>query len=817
MLLKSPGFAAVAIISLALGIGANTAIFSLIDAVMLRMLPVSHPEQLMFVNTNAVQSGSIRISRSITNGALDEMQKRATTVAGLCSFSMATKFNVTWNGQADLAAGEFVSGNYFGMLGVPALLGRTLSANDDQPDSRIAVISFGYWQRRFGGDPGVIGRAITVNNVPFTIGAVTPREFYGTSIDASTDISMPEATLTQVQAGQISSKRPKASDSAGTVFARMKPGVPVKEAAAELGVIYRQVALEEASSGNSPGDAEEQMAIQKSWIELNPASQGLSRIRSQFSEPLKVLMVVVALVMLIACANIANLLLAKASARQREIAIRLSLGSTRSRLVRQFLTESLLLAALGAALGVVFAMWARDGIIYLAGTQAGATIPSGWNLRVLGFTAAICLANALLFGIAPALRATGIDFAEALKSGRSGRMAGRLPLARILVAAQVSLSLALLVGAALFLGTFRNLDRVDLGYDRDHELLLTLDPASAGYKGAAATAVYDQVLERVASIPGVRSTALMQQRLMTGQIMMNGIFVPGYTLQKGEDARNLWVISNHVSARFFAISGMHLVAGRDFSERDSAGAPKVAVINQTMAQHYFGDKDPIGQQVGWDRKEPPMTVVGVIHDIKIFGMQESKQDEMFTPVLQSESMGEATLVVRTTVDPVRVAGDARSAIRAVDPKLPVFDVITMDRQVENTLTQERLLAILASAFGVLALGLAAIGLYGVLSYGVTQRTGEIGVRMALGAQPVGIVKLILGETSRLVLAGIAIGVGVAIAGGRAIKSMLYGVTPAEPWSIGIAVAILASVALVAGIIPARRASRVDPMVALRNE
>ena len=813
MLLKSPGFAAVAIISLALGIGTNTAIFSLIDAVMLRMLPVSHPEQLMFVNTNSVQSGSVRVSRNISNAALKQMQDRAKSVTGVAATQdHAGKLNVQVNGQSELASGNFVSGNYCSLLGVPAILGRTLGMDEDRPDGRVALLSFAYWQKRFGGDPGAIGRRITVNSVPFTIIGVTPREFYGVSADYPAEIMMPSETMPQVSAGRTSSEVPKESDGAGDVIVRLKPGVTISAAGSELSGIFRQAELEHAGA-----DAQEIASIQRSSVELAPASRGLSSARNRFSEPLKVLMVVVALVMLIACANIANLLLAKASARQREIAIRLSLGSTRWRLVRQLLTESLLLAVMGGLLGIGLAAWARDGIVYFASTQSGATIPGAWNLRVLGFTSAICLANALLFGIAPALRATGIDFATALKSGRSSRMSGRLPLARVLVAAQVALSLTLLVGAALFLGTFRNLDRADLGYDRDHELLVTIDPALAGYKGPQSQEIYRQVLERVAGIPGVRAASLMESRLMSGSVMMTGVFVPGYTLQKGEDPQNLWVISNQVGPGFAGISGIHLMAGRDFSERDNASAPKVAVINETMARHFFGDKDPIGGQIARGRKSPPMTIVGVVRDFKNFGIQEGKQDVMFMPYLQAESVTSATILVRTALDPARVAPDVRAAIRAVDATLPQYDVITMDRQVENTLSQERLLAILASAFGGLALGLAAIGLYGVLSYGVTQRTGEIGVRMALGSQPSGIVKMILGETGRLVLIGMAIGIGVAIAGGRAIKSMLYGVTPAEPWSLGMAVAILGSVALIAGFLPARRASRVDPMVALRHE
>jgi predicted permease len=812
MLMKSPGFAIVAILSLALGIGANTAIFSLVDAVMLRMLPVSHPEQLMFVNTSSVKTGSVRVSLSISNAAVKEMQTRAKSIAGVTSFDMQRKLSVAVNGQGELASGYFVAGNFPSLMGLPSLIGRTIDVNDDRPDGRVALLGYGFWQRRFGGDPGVIGRSITVNNVPFTVIGVTPREFYGISSDVPAEVILPWQTLPQVKASRMSSDPPKPNASANNVVVRTTPGVDLRQVTAELSGLFRQAALADAGS-----DAARIASIQKSSIELTPASQGLSSARNRFSEPLKVLMVVVAMVMLIACANIANLLLAKASARQREIAIRMSLGSTRGRLVRQLLTESLLLAMLGGVLGIAVAVWARDGIVYFATTRSGATIPGAWNLRVFAFTAVMCLLTALLFGIAPALRATGIDFATTLKSGRSARLAGRLPLARILVAAQVSLSLALLVGAGLFLGTFRNLDHIDLGYDRDHELLVTIDPSLIGYKDAQNREVYRQVLERVGGINGVRSVSLMQSRMMSGNIMMSGVSVPGYVLQKGEDPANLWVVSNQVGPNFFAISGMHLASGRDFSERDDASAPKVAVINQTMAKHFFGDKDPIGQSILMGKDEPPKTIVGIVHDGKNFAVQEDRQDAMFTPFRQAKSIANATVLVRTIADPTRIAPDVRAAIRAVDAALPQYDVITMDKQVENSLSQERLLAGLASVFGALALGLAAIGLYGVLSYGVTQRTGEIGVRMALGAKASNIVKLILGETSRIVAIGMAIGIGVAIGAGRYVKSMLYGVTPADAWSIGLAVAILGSAAFVAGWLPARRASKVDPMVALRDE
>ena len=810
MLANSPAFALVAILSLALGIGANTAIFSLIDAVMLRMLPVSHPEQLVSVNTNAVKSGSVEISKNIDVGALREIQAQATTIQGLIGFT-ALKISIGVDGQAAPATAQFVTGNYYSLLGVPTVIGRTFEAKDDVPDGRLAVLGFGYWHTRFGGDPSVIGRSITVNNVPFTIVAVTPRDFYGTMLDQPPDVTIPQATVPQVSEGKLSAKEKRPEDSLGMVDARLKPGVSQQQAAKELTGLFQAVLIAR--------DERERASIEKTWIVLNPAGQGFSLVRGRFSEPLRVLMGVVGLVMLIACANIANLLLARASARQREIAIRLSLGSTRWRLMRQLLTESLLLSLLGGALGVLLAAWARSGIIAMAGVQSA--IPVQWNWRVLGFTAGVCILNAVLFGIVPALRATGIDFAQTLKSARSGRTAGRLPIARILVAAQVALSLALLVGAGLFLETFRNLNEIDLGYDRDHELMVTLNSRTAGYKGAAANEFYRQVLERVGTLPGVRSVSLMTMRLMAGNIFIGSIHVPGYTPKQGEDARNLWVISNEVGAGFANTSGLHLLAGRDFSERDDAAAPKVAIINETMAKHFFSDRDPIGRQVSWGRKDSLVTIVGVVRDFKSYAVQEDGMDALFSPFLQSDDLGNMTVLVRTLGPPERMAGDLRAAIRSIDAKVPQFDVSTMDEQVSKSLSQPRLLAILASVFGALAMGLAVLGLYGVLSYGVTQRTGEIGVRMALGALPSKLLGMILSETAILVAIGLVVGIGVTLAAGKALAALLqgvlYGIKPADVWPIAIAVAVLSSAALLAGFLPARRASRVDPMVALRHE
>ena len=814
---QSRGFTAVVTLTLALGIGANTAIFSLLDAVLLKMLPVSHPEQLVFVTTNAVHTGKIRVSQNISNLALKRMGESATLVAGLGAYQTESRLSVGVNGQSQLASGQVVSGTYAPVLGIHALFGRTIGPEDDHAGSRVAQISYGYWQRRFGGDAGVIGREITVNGVPFTIVGVTPREFYGLSADAEAEVSLPAATRPQVNAGRISSDEPKPGASAGTVFARLNSGVSSSQAAVELGVILRQSRLEEA--GSELG-AEQRAAIEKISVELTPASQGLNRVRNRFSKPLEVLMVLVGLVMLIACANIANLMMARASVRRREIAIRLSLGSSRWRLIRQLLTESLLLSFLGTALGIVLAVWARSAIVYLATLrQSSPAIPFEWNFRLLAFTAGISLLNALLFGLAPALRATRLDLGTALKSGRTGGGATRIPLGRVLIAGQVSVSLALLIAAALFIDTFRNLDRIDAGYDRDRAILVTLDARLAGYRGTKAAQVYKQVMDRVTALHGVRAVSVMREKLLSGRVSMNSIWVPGYTLRSGEDAANLWVVANGVGPKFFATSGMRLVAGRDFSEQDNERAAKVAVVNETMARHFFGTRDPVGQRISWSKPEPAsVEIVGVVRDIKYIGLREDKMDVIFTPILQdSDAWKEATLLVRTSTDSTRMLNDVRAAIRDVDSNLPVYDLTTMNRQVQSTLSQPRLMAILSSFFGFLALGLSAVGLHGVLSYNVVQRTSEIGIRMALGAQRGGILHLVLGETVRVVAIGIALGIAIALSAARLIQSLLFGVTPTDSSALAGAVTLLTAVALLAAFLPAWRASRVDPMTALRHE
>jgi predicted permease len=810
---REPGFTAVVVLTLALGVGANTAMFSLVDTVMLKLLPVSRPEQLFYVYTSSTQVGTIKLSRTILNRDLAAMHQGARRLASISSYAPASQLNVGVNGHSALASGHFVGGDYFHLLGVQPILGRAIQPSDQHADGRVALISFGYWQRRFGADAGVLGKAITISGVPFTIVGVTPREFYGLDADAPADLLLPYATIKQIDAGQASSEEPKPDDSPDFVLARVKPGVTRQSAEAELAAIYRQA---ERAAG---GSVDQLAFLDKLTMDLQPASKALSSARNRFSEPLRVLMVVVALVMLIACANIANLLLAKSGVRRREIAIRLSLGSSRLRLIRQLLTESLLLSLFGGLLGVLLAVWLRAAIVYLASPQDGAIpIPAEWNLRVFAFTAAVCLLNAVFFGLAPALRATAVDLVSPLKGVFRPRP-GRLRLGKVLVAGQVALSLTLLVAAGLFLGTFRNLERIDLGFDRDRVLMLTLDPTMAGYRGPKAAQVFQTALDRTAAIPGVQAVTLLRDRMLTGQISMSSLWVPGYALRSDENAANQWVISNAVGPRFFAIAGMHLIAGRDFSERDNLAAPQVAVVNQTMARHYFAGGNPLGQRIARSKEGPPIEIVGVVRDTAYMNVRTTNQDVLFTPILQTEadSCNSATIFIRTADDSPRVAQDVRAAMQAVDPNLPPIAVRTMHQQVANTLIQQRLLATLSAFFGALALALSAVGLYGVISYGIAQRTAEIGLRMALGASRASILNLTLGETARLTAAGMALGLAIALVCCRFVAGLLYGIAPTDTASLGGSAALLTVVALLAGFIPGRRASRVDPITALRFE
>jgi len=821
---KTPAFTTVAVLSLALGVGANTAIFSLIDSILLNSLPVKNPQELVFVRTNRVKVGNFEVSRSILNRDFELMQQRATQIEGIASEMASDRLSVAVAGRAELAPGDFVSGSYFRVLQVQAQLGRTLVASDDSPSGNAggtgwaAMISDGYWQRRFGRYPGVIGQRIAVNTVPFVVVGVMPRSFDGLSVDQPVDIVMPAITWKQVDGGSISAGLPTANDPAGsTMIARIKKAVPRSKAEAELTVIFRDAELSQQELSTATAEQ-----IKKRFIEFEPAARGSSMLRRRFSDPLLALMAVVALVMLIACANIASLLLAKASVRQKEIAIRLSLGSSRRRIIRQLLTESLILSVLGCAIGVLFAVFARNVALTLgAGSSPhGSVLTLQWDFRLLFFITAVCILNALLFGVIPALRATNVDPSEVLRGTQATRHSARLPFGRALVAAQLAVSLTLIVGAGLFLASLQNLYKIDLGFEHENLLLATLDPHLIGFDDPKTKDVYKQVLEGVKALPSVKSASLMSNRLFTGRAELTGARVVGYVPQPGEDLSNSWTLTYAVGPRIFETLHMPLIEGRDFSEVDNEKAMPVVIINETMAEHYFHGKEAIGQKITFASQKKLAEIVGVAHNAHYFDVKDEKQDAIFTPLLQIEGedfSSEESLVIRTNSRPEQVANDIRAVVRRIDPNLPLFDINTMATQVQNNISTPRLMATLSSFFGLLALTLSAIGLYGVLAYSVSKRTGEIGIRMALGADRRNILRLILGETSQVVSIGIASGLAITWASSRLVKSMIYGLSAHDARVFVLSACLLLLVALLAALLPARRAVQVDPMVALRCE
>jgi len=821
---KTPAFTTVAVLSLALGVGANTAIFSLIDSIRLNSLPVKNPQELVFVRTNRVKVGNFEVSRSILNRDFQLMQQRAAQIEGIASEMASDRLSVAVAGRAELAPGDFVSGSYFHVLQVQPQLGRTLVASDDSPSGSAgrtgwpAMISDGYWQRRFGRDPGVIGQRIAVNTVPFVVVGVMPRSFDGLSVDQPVDIVMPAITWKQVDGGSISAGLPTANDPAGsTLIARIKKAVSRSKAAAELTVIFRDAELSQQELSTATAEQ-----IKKRFIEFEPAARGSSMLRRRFSDPLLALMAVVALVMLIACANIASLLLAKASVRQREIAIRLSLGSSRWRIIRQLLTESLILSVLGCANGVLFAIFARNVALNLgAGSSLqGSALTLQWDFRLLFFIAAVCISNALLFGVVPALRSTNVDPSEVLRGTQATRHSARLPFGRALVAAQLAVSLTLIVGAGLFLASLQNLYKIDLGFEHENLIMATLDPHLIGFDDLKTKDVYEQVLQGVKALPSVKSASLMSNRLFTGRAELTGARVVGYVPQPGEDLSNSWTLTYAVGPRIFETLHMPLIEGRDFSEVDNEKAMPVVIINETMAEHYFHGKEPIGQKITFASHKQPAEIVGIARNAHYFDVKDEKQDAIFTPLLQIEGedfSSEESLVIRTNSRPEQVANDIRAVVRRIDPNLPLFDINTMATQVQNNISTPRLMATLSSFFGLLALTLSAIGLYGVLAYSVSKRTGEIGIRMALGADRRNILRLILGETSQVVSIGIASGLAITWASSRLVKSMIYGLSAHDARVFVVSACLLLLVALLAALLPARRAVQVDPMVALRCE
>jgi putative ABC transport system permease protein len=844
MLLKRPGFTCVAALTLALGIGANTAIFSLIDAVLLKTLPVNNPERLVVLG----RALGGKIGAQFPYRTYKQIRDQNEVLSGLLAWH-PLRLSVSVDGQPEPAvAGQLVSGNYYSVLGVNASLGRTIAPDDDRApgESPVCVISHGYWRRRFAGDPAVVGKTIHIGGAPFTIIGVTPPEFFGLEVGSSLDISVPLLMQQQVMPGIRSYVDGSDPNSFFSVMGRVRPGVTMPQAQAGLSALYHQLCAEYAAS--NWGFKFAPMPWLEEKLVLEPGWRGLSELRRQFSRPLLALMIVAALALAVACANVAGLLLARAVARRKEIAIRLALGVGRLRLVRQLLIESVLLSSLGALLGLLFAYW---GTRLLLPLLSQGEIPVRLNLspdvRMLGFTIAVATLTGVLFGLAPAFLATRVDMNSALKneaSGLSGHGA-HLTFGKMFVVSQVALSLLLLIGAGLFVRSLQKLRQVDAGFASENVLVLKLEPVGSDQKTPQLAARYDELLRRVEALPGVRLASLVgysplsrREWLVMGQTpeTNNQMKIRDYTPQSGDEMVIPWM---QVYPNSFATLGIPMVAGRDFGPQDSvqwrpanqcppsARAPQVGIINESMARRFFGNENPVGRRFGFSNSvgrcgapEPDpasqIEIVGVVKDVKYASLRNEGRAMFYLPYYQATTgRGQMTLVVRTAGDSTTVAAAVRREARAMDPAMPMFEVETLATQVAASLQQERLLATLSSGFGLLALLLSCLGLYGILSYAVARRTNEIGVRMALGADRRDVLWLVLGDALRLVLIGAALGVPAALAASRLVASQLFGISATDPGAIVAATLALLAVATLAGYFPARRATRVDPLVALR--
>lgn len=824
---KSLGFTLVAVITLALGMGANTAIFSLLDAALLRSLPVQEPQQLVLFGKGgwrgSIDSLPNRSWQLFSYRFVREFRQKNeaySDVAAVSSILFTTHGRVAGGTNLEKIDAELVSGGFFHTLGVPPILGRVLTDSDDQTigGHPIAVASYSWWQKRFGKRPDVLGKAFTIGSTVYTLIGVAPPEFFGVSVGQSPDVWIPLAMEKEISPGWNGLE--KNLFQSLYVVARRKPGISMEQAGANTNLLFKQILHEYVGE---QANQQELNDIEHAQIALTPAATGLSQLRREFSSPLKILMAVVGLVLLVACANVANLLLARATARRREIAVRMSIGAARWRLIRQLLAESVLLGIAGVILGAWFAWWAMHFLLTMVST-GGDLVPLKVSLdpTVLGFTTLVGILTVLIFGTVPSFYATRLELTPSLKEGRgttSGRSSNAL--ARGLVIGQVAASLVLLVGAGLFLRSLANLTTLDTGFNKQNVLVTAADVSGAGYReDAHLEMVMQQVEDRVNALPGIQGASFAFS--LFGGGWTDTVRVPGRPANSSDPE----VFHNIVGSRYFETMGMPIVMGRGLLPQDSNASKRVAVINETMARDYLEGASPLGRTFSVADEGPEadprrtewqnIEVVGVAKDAKYMALDEKPRPAAFYPHAQHVGYI-GTFVARYTGDP-RVASRAiAKSIHAIDPNIPLDDFRTLTQIVDDSVLNHRLVAQLCTFFGLLAVLLACIGLYGLMSYGVTRRTNEFGVRLALGANRGRVIWLVLRETLTLVVAGLAIGLAVVPAVSRFVVSFLFGLKPYDLVSMGSAIFAMTVVALLAGYLPARRAARVDPMVALRYE
>jgi len=827
MIGRTPGLTVVAVLSLALGIGANTAIFSVADALMLKMLPVKDPARLVRVDVADFYIASFSVTGA-SYPAYKRLRDNNKVLDGLIADGYQRDTHIVFtgsgeNGQIESTEIVLVSGNYFSTLGVNPLLGRMITDEDDKAgiSPPVAVISYDYWKRRFGRDPAAIGHSFTAGNGSFTIVGVTPPGFFGTEVGASPEMFAPLTVRSVLQPPAVPGAISSLDDYHEywlLIMGRLKPGVSIEQASANLNVAYHQIVEEQAPLVEAPL---EKAGYARQVLTVSSGGRGAeSSLRESFSKPVAILMGIVALVLLIACVNIANLMLARGSARRKEICVRLALGAGRARLVRQLLTESAILAFFGGALGMVLALAGSGVLLRLVSTKAQpVALHTQPDLRLFAFLAGVSVLTGLLFGLVPAIRSTRIN----LTSGVSERavLPGR-SLGKVLFTGQIALSLLLLVGSVLFVRTFQKLRAVDLGFDPTGLYQVRWAASETGYKNQQLSAIFDQATERISKLPGVVSVSLSQGVPFGGGVGLVALGVDAIPAPEADDKRFCGL--NGVDRKFFQTLGMTLIRGRGFGPEDTAKSPRVAVINETLWREYFGGADPIGKRVyrnsGW---EGPIEVVGVVKDARLRDVRNEPDPVLYTLYVQNKSRNDTGLIgvdrmeIKTVGKQPNLASTIKAEIHAIDKNLPVNGVDAISDLVGDSLSRDRAITTLSVFFALLALLLVSIGLYGTLSYSVNKRTTEVGIRMALGAKPAEISWLILRDTLMMLAIGIVLGLGAAFGATRALASLLFGVTPTDTMSIVLAAAVIAGVCLIAGLVPARRAARVDPMVALRYD
>jgi len=799
---KNLGFTSVAVLTLALGIGANTAIFSLVNILMLRQLPVREPGQL--VELLHRYPGEPHLN-GFSPQAYQLMRDQNHVFSGLIAAAYQP-FHVRGEGlEPQTVQGAYVGGNFFPVLGVKPAIGRLIGSEDDRTGdpSAVAVLSWSYWKSRFNLDPAILGKMMIVDDVPVTVVGVAPRRFSGLQVESGQDVWLPLALQSTIVRGGLGSW-------SLWLLGRLKPGVSIHQAQAEIAVLYESTLDEQAKATNNP-------FIRKMKLEMEPAGAGLSKLREEWAKPLLLLQAVVGLLLLLACTNLASLLLARGAAREHEMALRLSLGAGHFRLARQVVTESVLLSAIGGLLGVYVAYFGAGVFakIIVAERRPGPPLElhARADVNVLLFTAAITLVTILLSGLFPALRAMRTAPAFTLRqAGSASETRSRRLFGKGLVVAQVALSVVLLSAAGLFVRHLLNLRHLDLGFHPDHVLLVTLDPEGSGYDDDHLALAYQELLQHLEAIPGVRSATICAPSPISGAGANRGVTVEGYQAKPGE-IRN--VMESWIAPKYFATLGTRLLMGRDFSFQDKGG-PRVAIINQTMAHYYFGNDDPIGKHVTFDGDGRPYEIVGMASDAKYMEIREATHRTIYLNTFQESSV-DSRFALRTSIEPATVAPDVRRVVSELLKTVSVDSVTTLTDQVNASVVPERLMATLSVWFGMLGALLAAIGLYGLLAYTVARRINEIGIRMALGASRSDATWMVLGDALAMVFVGLAVGAPIAFWSERFAAGLVPELQIGSTVPVASGAVAMIAIALLAAYVPARRAARVDPMVALRYE